>query len=134
MRKILARITPLPTIVLVVVGTGVYLMFMPLADAVPVIFGGFISAVISYAFAWLASKELRAEAESLRQETREVRYYVDALISYVEAAGIDVPRTPEGKPSRVIRREVTDQLGINDTAKPTLTDDEGEKTDANQDS
>jgi hypothetical protein len=103
MRRFISRITPLPIIVLGVVGTGVYLMFMPLADAVPVIFGGFIAAIISYAFWWLSSEELRTEAEKLLAETQEVRRYVDSLMSHLEMADlIEVHRDEEGKPPRIV--------------------------------
>jgi hypothetical protein len=61
--------------------------------------GGLISAVISWIFARRASKELRAEAAALRRETEDVRHYINALITYLEAAGvISVVRDENGRP------------------------------------
>jgi hypothetical protein len=60
-----------------------------------------ISAAISYYFARKASKELRKEAGGLLRETEDVRHYVNALISYLEAAGtIEVVRRPSGPSHR----------------------------------
>jgi gas vesicle protein len=64
-----------------------------------IVFGGLISAAISYIFARKASKELREEADALRRETEDVRHYINALICYLEAAGaISVVRDEEGRP------------------------------------
>jgi|SRR5215216_675799 len=64
-----------------------------------IVFGGIVSAVISYYFARRASRELRREADGLRRETEDVRHYVNALISYLEAAGsIEVRRDEAGRP------------------------------------
>jgi hypothetical protein len=71
-----------------------------------IVFGGIVSALISYIFSQRASKELRTEADGLRRETEDVRHYVDALISYLEAAGaIEVRRDDAGRPieTRIIR-------------------------------
>jgi hypothetical protein len=71
-----------------------------------IVFGGIVSALISYIFSQRASKELRTEADDLRRETEDVRHYVDALISYLEAAGaIEVRRDDAGRPieTRIIR-------------------------------
>ena len=71
-----------------------------------VVFGGIVSAVISYYFSRKASKELRAEAGGLRRETEDVRHYINALITYLEAAGeIQVRRDENGRPieTRIIQ-------------------------------
>jgi gas vesicle protein len=71
-----------------------------------IVVGGIISAVISYIFAQQASKELREEADGLRRETEDVRHYINALITYLEAAGmIQVRRDENGRPieTRIIR-------------------------------
>jgi hypothetical protein len=66
------------------------------------VLGGIISAGISYIFAQKASKELREEADALRRETEDVRHYINALISYLEAAGsIEVRRNEAGRPIEV---------------------------------
>jgi hypothetical protein len=63
------------------------------------VFGGIVSAVISYYFSRKVSKELRAEADALRRETEDVRHYLNALITYLEAAGmIQVRRDENGRP------------------------------------
>jgi hypothetical protein len=62
--------------------------------------------VISYYFARKASEELREEADKLREETKDVSHYINALISYLEAAGaISVVRDEAGRPieTRIIR-------------------------------
>jgi hypothetical protein len=67
-----------------------------------IVFGGIVSAVISYIFARKASKELREEAEDLRRETREVRRYVEVLMGFLEDAGqIAVTRDDRGRPTNV---------------------------------
>jgi hypothetical protein len=64
-----------------------------------IVFGGIVSAVLSYVFAQRASRELRKEADALRHETEDVRHYVNALISYLEAAReIEVRRDDAGRP------------------------------------
>jgi hypothetical protein len=71
-----------------------------------IVVGGIISAVISYIFAQQASKELREEADGLRRETEDVRHYINALITYLEAAGeISVVRNEAGRPieTQIIR-------------------------------
>jgi len=71
-----------------------------------IVFGGIVSAAISYVFAQRASKELRVEADALRRETEDVRHYINALITYLEAAGIiEVVRDDAGRPieTRIIR-------------------------------
>jgi hypothetical protein len=124
--------------------------------------GAVVSAVISWIFARRASKELRQEAEKLRQETRagrweprevrnnlvhvthmvgedraqgsrELRCYLEAVISYLEVAGFRVERTADGKPSRIIRREITDPLGVSDATEETLTEEPGKEADDKQD-
>jgi predicted transcriptional regulator len=63
------------------------------------VLGGLIAAVIAYYFARKASRELREVADDLRRETQDVRHYIDALITYLEAAGaISVVRDEEGRP------------------------------------
>jgi hypothetical protein len=69
-----------------------------LYTVVGVVFGGLIALY----FARRASQELRREADALRRETEEARHYVDALISYLEAAGqITVRRDEAGRPVQV---------------------------------
>jgi YD repeat-containing protein len=72
------------------------------STVVGVVLGGIISAAISYYFARKASKELRKEAGGLLRETEDVRHYVNALISYLEAAGtIEVVRDQAGRPIEI---------------------------------
>jgi len=72
------------------------------STVVGVVVGGIISAAISYYFARKASKELRKEAGGLLRETEDVRHYVNALISYLEAAGtIEVVRDQAGRPIEI---------------------------------
>jgi hypothetical protein len=70
--------------------------------------------------------------EDLAQVTRELRYYLEALISYLEVAGFRVERTVDGKPSRIIRRQITDPLGISEATEETITDVPGKEADDNQ--
>jgi gas vesicle protein len=64
--------------------------------------GVVLGGLISLYFARRASQELRKEADALRRETDEARHYVNALISYLEAAGqITVRRDEAGKPVQV---------------------------------
>lgn len=70
--------------------------------------------------------------EDLAQETRELRYYLEALIRYLEVAEFGVERTAEGKPSRIIRRQITDPLGISDATEETLREEPGKEADDNQ--
>ena len=61
-----------------------------------------LGGLISLYFARRASQELRREADTLRRETEEARHYVNALISYLEAAGqIIVRRDEAGRPVQV---------------------------------
>jgi hypothetical protein len=65
-----------------------------------------VGGLVAYYFSRQASKELQAEAETLRRETEDARHYVNALISYLEAAGqIEVVRGEDGRPiqTRIIR-------------------------------
>jgi hypothetical protein len=66
-----------------------------------------VGGLIAYYFSRQASKELRAEAETMRRETEDARHYVNTLISYlVEAAGqIEVVRDEDGRPiqTKIIR-------------------------------
>ena len=67
-----------------------------------------VGGLVAYYFSRQASKELQAEAETLRRETEDARHYVNALISYLEAAGqIEVVRSEDGRPiqTRIIRLE-----------------------------
>jgi len=75
-----------------------------------IVFGGIIAVAVTRHYARKSSKELHEVAEDLRHEVDEVRYYVDALISYLEVAGFRVERTAEGKPSRIIRQTITDKI------------------------
>jgi uncharacterized membrane protein YdjX (TVP38/TMEM64 family) len=43
-----------------------------------------VGGLVAYYFFRQASKELQAEAETLRRETEDARHYVNALISYLE--------------------------------------------------
>jgi hypothetical protein len=65
-----------------------------------------LGALIAYYFSRQASKQLQAEADALRRETENARHYVNALISYLEAAGqIEVVRDETGRPiqTKIIR-------------------------------
>ena len=69
-----------------------------LYTVVGVVLGGLIALY----FARRASQELRREANALRRETEEARHYVNALISYLEAADqITVRRDEAGRPVQV---------------------------------
>ena len=64
-----------------------------------ILIGGVITALLSRYYYQRASEDLRTEADKLRRETENVRLYVDALISYLEAVGqIRVTRDAEGRP------------------------------------
>jgi hypothetical protein len=90
-----------------------------------VLVGIVVGGLVAYYFFRQASKELQAEAETLRRETEDARHYVNALISYLEAAGqIEVVRDEDGRPiqTRIIRLE-----GIaseEEVRSPTVTQDE----------
>jgi hypothetical protein len=89
-----------------VVEKGVRLLSAFFYTVAGIVFGGVVSAVISYYFARKASEELREEADKLREETKDVSHYINALISYLEAAGaISVVRDEAGRPieTRIIR-------------------------------
>ncbi len=63
-----------------------------------------LGGLIAYYFSRQASRELQAEA--LRRETEDARHYVNALISYLEAAGqIEVVRDEAGRPiqTKIVR-------------------------------
>jgi hypothetical protein len=65
-----------------------------------------LGGLIAYYFSRQASKGLRAEADALRRETEDARHYVNALLSYLEAAGqIEVVRDETGRPiqTKIIR-------------------------------
>jgi hypothetical protein len=64
--------------------------------------GVVLGGLIAYYYSSQASKELRREANALRRETEEARHYINALISYLEAAGqISVRRDADGRPIQV---------------------------------
>ena len=64
--------------------------------------GVVLGGLISLYFARRASQELRREADALRRETEEARRYVNAPISYLEAAAqITVRRDEAGRPVQV---------------------------------
>jgi hypothetical protein len=64
--------------------------------------GVVLGGLIAYYYSSQASKELRREVDTLRRETEEARHYVNALISYLEAAGqIIVSRDADGRPLQV---------------------------------
>jgi gas vesicle protein len=92
-----------------------------------IVFGGLISAVISYIFAQKASKELREEADALRRETEDVRHYINALITYLEAAGaISVVRNEAGRPieTQIIRLSAAAVGASGMSAKVTVEEDD----------
>jgi hypothetical protein len=69
---------------------------------VGILVGGLITFVVSRHYYQRASQDLQTEAEDLRQETREARHYVNALITYLESAGlINVTRDQDGKPREI---------------------------------
>jgi hypothetical protein len=85
-----------------------------------IVFGGLIALY----FSRRASEELRREADTLRRETEDARHYVNALISYLEAAGqITVRRDEEGRPLevRILRASGTASGRASSHAVPTLT-------------
>ena len=64
--------------------------------------GVVLGGLIAYYYSGQASKELRIEADALRRETEDARHYVNALISYLEAAGqITVRRDADSRPIQV---------------------------------
>jgi hypothetical protein len=83
-----------------------------------------VGGLVAYYFSRQASKELQAEAETLRRETEDARHYVNTLISYLEAAGqIEVVRDEAGRPvqTRIIRLEgITSEEEV---WSPTVTQD-----------
>jgi gas vesicle protein len=99
-----------------------------------IVFGGLISAAISYIFARKASKELRAEAYALRRETEDVRHYINALITYLEAAGAtSVVRDEEGRPIETRISHLSEAvLGVSGLPATIKVDDppEGEGNEA----
>jgi hypothetical protein len=105
--------------------------------AAGIVVGGIISTAISYYFAQKASKELREEADALRRETEDVRHYINALITYLEAAGaISVVRDENGRPieTTIIRLSAA-ELGASGRAATIKVDDppEGEGPEADED-
>jgi hypothetical protein len=65
-----------------------------------------LGGLIAYYFSRQASKELQAETDALRRETEDARHFVNALISYLEAAGqIEVVRDEAGRPiqTKIVR-------------------------------
>jgi hypothetical protein len=77
-----------------------------LYTVVGIVLGG----LIAYYFFRQASKELRGEADALRRETEDARHYVNALISYLEAAGqIEVVRDEGGGP---IQTRIVSLIGL----------------------
>jgi hypothetical protein len=67
-----------------------------------VLLGAVISGGLSWYFYQQASDDLRKEAEQLRRETEDVRHYINALITYLEEAGvISVVRDENGRPIEV---------------------------------
>jgi hypothetical protein len=95
-----------------------------------IVFGGIISAAISYYFARKSTQELRAVADGLRRETEDVRHYINALITYLEAAGaISVVRDESERPieTRITRMSVA-TLGASGLPATVKVDDppEGE--------
>jgi hypothetical protein len=85
-----------------------------------IVFGGLIALY----FSRRAAEELRREADTLRRETEDARHYVNALISYLEAAGqITVRRDEEGRPLevRILRTSGTASGRASSHAVPTLT-------------
>lgn len=98
------------------------------------VLGAIISAVISYVFARKASRELREEADALRRETEDVRHYINALITYLEAAGIiSVVRDEAGRPieTQIIKASAA-VLGASGLSATISVDDppEGESSEA----
>jgi hypothetical protein len=69
---------------------------------VGILIGGAITAFVSRYYYQRASQDLREEADKLVRKTEDVRLYVDALISYLEAAGqAKVTRDAEDRPIKV---------------------------------
>lgn len=106
--------------------------------AAGIVFGGIISALVAYVSFRSSSRQLRSEAEKLRRETTDVRHYVDALITYLQAAGsIRVTRGEDGRPLKVqfigppafieSKAEVFEPRGI-EQDDPTRADQDREKT------
>jgi hypothetical protein len=76
---------------------------------VSIIIGGLITGLVSRYYYHRASRDmvqeaerLRRETKTVRQETEDVRHYINALISYLEAANvITVRRDEHGRPIEV---------------------------------
>lgn len=50
--------------------------------------GALVTVAVGQYYHRRAARELRREADSLRRESEEARHYTDALISYLEDAGV----------------------------------------------
>ena len=72
--------------------------------------GALVGLLVSRYYSKRASEEPREEADKLRRETEDMRHYINALISYLEAAGeIRVVRNGNGRP---IKTEIIRVIGI----------------------
>src|SRR5215218_776039 len=80
-------------------------------DWLSVLIGGAITLVVSSVFYGLAARDLKREASELRQ-------YTIMLINLLDDEGvINVERDAHGNPIRVIRREITDSVGLSDNVQ-----------------
>jgi hypothetical protein len=85
-------------------------------DWLSVLLGGAITLVVSGLLYGLAARDLRRKSNELKE-------YTVMLINYLDDAGvIEVERDAKGNPVRVrvIRREVTDSVGISDSVQVRL--------------
>ena len=93
-------------------------------DWLSVLIGGVITLIVSGVFYWFASRDLR-------RESNELKAYTVMLINYLDDAGvIEVERDTHGNPVRVrvIRREVTDSIGVSDNVQVRLIRGEEQQT------
>jgi hypothetical protein len=65
--------------------------------------GALVTVAVGQYYYRRAERDLREAPGALRRESAEARHYTDALISYLEAAGvIEVRRASQGRPLRIV--------------------------------
>ena len=101
-----------------------------------ILLGGLVTLRVAAYYSRQGSEELRTAANKLRQETEDIRHYINALISYLEAAGaIRVVRDENGRPikTQIIRVSGVIEGKSGAVATPTVRQgdppaDQGEET------